>query len=92
MLTADIPGVKRSDLEITLEDGVLTVKGERKSETDGTEEVYRRRERIHGIFVRQFNLPDTVDTANISASAEDGVLRIAIPKQEKPEPRRITVS
>jgi HSP20 family protein len=92
LLTADIPGVKRSDLEITLEDGVLTVKGERKSETDGTEEVYRRRERIHGIFVRQFNLPDTVDTANISASAEDGVLRIAIPKQEKPEPRRITVS
>jgi HSP20 family protein len=92
LLTADIPGVNRKDVEITLEDGVLTVKGERKSETDVSDEGYRRRERIHGTFVRQFNLPDTVDTANISATAEDGVLRIAIPKQEKPEPRRITVS
>ena len=92
LLSADIPGVNRKDVEITLEDGVLTVKGERKSETDVSEEGYRRRERINGTFLRQFNLPDTVDTANISATAEDGVLRIAIPKQEKPEPRRITVS
>ena len=92
LLTADIPGVNRNDVEITLEDGVLTVKGERKSGTDISEEGYRRRERLHGTFVRQFNLPDTVDTANITATAEDGVLRIAIPKQEKPEPRRITVS
>ena len=92
LLTADIPGVNRNDVEITLEDGVLTVKGERKSETDVSEEGYRRRERLHGTFVRQFNLPDTVDTANITATAEDGVLNIAIPKQEKSEPRRITVS
>ena len=92
MLTADIPGVNRQDVEITLEDGVLTVKGERKSGTEVTEERYRRRERIYGTFVRQFNLPDTVDAANISAKAEDGVLKIAIPKQEKPEPKKITVS
>ena len=92
MLTADIPGVNRQDVEITLEDGVLTVKGERKSEAEVTEEGYRRRERIYGTFVRQFNLPDTVDAANISAKAEDGVLKIVIPKQEKPEPKKITVS
>jgi HSP20 family protein len=92
MLTADIPGVNRQDVEITLEDGMLTVKGERKSETGVSEEGYRRKERIHGTFVRQFNLPDTVDTANITARAEDGVLKIAIPKQEKPEPKKITVS
>ena len=92
MLTADIPGVNRKDVEISLEDGVLTVKGERKSEAEVTEEGYRRRERIQGTFVRQFNLPDTIDTANISAKAEDGVLTIAIPKQEKPEPKKITVS
>ncbi|MGB5179224.1 MAG: Hsp20/alpha crystallin family protein [Gammaproteobacteria bacterium] len=92
VLTADIPGVNRNDVEITLEEGVLTVKGERKSETGVEEEAYRRRERIHGTFLRQFNLPDTVDTANISAKAEDGVLKIAIPKQEKPEPRRINVA
>jgi len=92
LLTADIPGVNRNDVEITLEEGVLTVKGERKSDTDVAEEGYRRRERTYGTFLRQFNLPDTVDTANISAKAEDGVLKIAIPKQEKPEPRRITVA
>ena len=92
MLTADIPGVNRNDVEITLEDGVLTVKGERKSETEVAEEGYRRRERIYGTFVRQFNLPDTVDTANISAKAEDGVLKIEIPKQEKPQPKKIAVS
>ena len=92
MLTADIPGVNRKDVEITLEDGVLTVKGERNSETEVTEEGYRRRERIQGSFVRQFNLPETVDTANISAKAEDGILKIVIPKQEKLEPKKITVS
>ena len=92
LLSADIPGVNRNDVEITLEDGVLTVKGERKTESDVSEQGYRRRERIHGTFVRQFNLPDTVDTANISARVEDGVLQIEIPKQEKPEPKRITVS
>ena len=92
MLTADIPGVNRKDMEITLDEGVLTVKGERKSETGVTEEGYRRRERINGTIERQFNLPDTVDTANISAKAEDGILKIAIPKQEKLEPKKITVS
>jgi HSP20 family protein len=92
LLSADIPGVDREDMKITLEDGVLTIKGERKSEAEVSEQGYRRRERIHGTFVRQFNLPDTVDTANISASAKDGVLKIAIPKQEKPEPKRINVN
>ena len=92
LLSADIPGVNRKDVEITLEEGVLTVKGERKPETEVTEEGYRRRERSYGTFLRQFTLPDTVDASNISASAEDGVLKITIPKQEKPEARKITVS
>lgn len=92
LLSADIPGVNRKDVEITLEEGVLTVKGERKTETEVTEEGYRRRERSYGTFLRQFTLPDTVDASNISASAEDGVLKITIPKQEKPEARKITVS
>ena len=92
LLTADIPGVDRKDVEITLEEGVLTVKGERNTKTDVTKEGYRRRERTHGTFMRQFTLPDTVDTGNISAAVQDGVLEIEIPKQDKPEPRRITVS
>ncbi len=92
LLTADIPGVNRDAVEITLEEGVLTVKGERKTETEVTGEGYRRRERSYGTFLRQFTLPDTVDAGNISASAEDGVLKITIPKQEKPEARKITIS
>ena len=92
ILTADIPGVNRNDVEITLEDGVLTVKGSRTSESAVSEEGYRRKERFHGTFSRQFSLPDTVDTANISATAKDGVLEIEIPKQAKPEPKRITVN
>ena len=92
LLTADIPGVNRKDIEITLEEGVLTVKGERNTETDVSEAGYRRRERTHGTFMRQFTLPDTVNATSISATAKDGVLEITIPKQRKPEARKITVS
>ena len=92
ILTADIPGVHRNDVEITLEDGVLTVKGSRTSESEVSEEGYRRKERFHGTFARRFSLPDTVDAANISATANDGILEIEIPKQAKPEPKRITVN
>jgi len=92
LLTADIPGVNRKDIEITLEEGVLTVRGERNTETDVSETGYRRRERTHGTFMRQFTLPDTVNATSISATAIDGVLEITIPKQDKPEARKITVS
>ena len=92
LLTADIPGVNRKDIEITLEEGVLTVKGERNAETDVSAAGYRRRERTHGTFMRQFTLPDTVNATSITATAKDGVLEIMIPKQVKPEARKITVS
>jgi HSP20 family protein len=92
LLTADIPGVNRKDIEITLEEGVLTVKGERNTRNEVAEQGYRRRERSHGTFMRQFTLPDTVNTTDISASATDGVLKITIPKQEKPEVKKITFS
>jgi HSP20 family protein len=92
LITADIPGVNSKDIDITLEEGVLAIKGERKTETEVSEQGYRRRERTHGTFMRQFTLPDTVDSTNISAAASDGVLEVTIPKQAKPEPRRITVS
>ena len=92
LLTADIPGVDRENVEITLEEEVLTVKGERSTETDDSGEGYRRRERTYGTFMRQFTLPETVDTGSISATVKDGVLEIEIPKQDKPEPRKITVS
>ena len=92
VLEADIPGVAREDLDITLEDSVLTIKGKRANKDEESREGYRRRERVLGRFVRQFSLPDTVNTEAISAVITDGVLEIGIPKQEKPEPRKITVN
>jgi len=92
LLSADIPGVARENIEIILEDGVLTLKGERTAQTGANGQEYRRRERAHGTFVRQFTLPDTVDTQNISAMVKDGVLDVVIPKQAKPQPTRITIN
>jgi len=92
LLIADIPGVKRDDVEVTLEDGVLTIKGERRTETEENREGFHRKERVHGSFMRQFSLPDTVNTDTISASVTDGVLEIGIPKQAKPEPRKISIN
>lgn len=92
VLAADLPGVERKDVDVTLEDGVLTIRGERNAETTENREGFHRRERVHGTFLRQFTLPDTVDTTNISAMVKDGVLEVIIPKQDKPEPRKIAVS
>jgi len=91
-LYADIPGVQSGEVDITLEDGVLTIKGERRAETGTQPDGFRRRERVHGSFMRQFTLPDTVNDENISATVRDGVLQIEIPKQDKPQARRITIS
>ena len=91
ILEADIPGIASNDLDISLEDSVLTIKGERTLSNVETGEGYRRKERAHGSFVRQFTLPDTVNAEAISANLTNGVLEIGIPKQEKPEPRKITV-
>ena len=92
LLSADIPGVDRENIEITLEDGILTLKGERSEETATSGQEYRRKERAQGTFMRQFTLPDTVDTQNISATVKNGVLNVVIPKQAKPQPTRITIN
>ena len=92
LITADVPGVNSKDIDVTLEDGVLSIKGERNTEKEVSEAGYRRRERTHGTFLRQFTLPDTVDANSISATARDGVLEVTIPKQEKPAAKKIDVS
>jgi len=92
VLYADIPGVAREDVDITLEDGVLTVKGDRRAETAENHNGFQRRERMRGTFMRRFTLPDTVNDENISASVKDGVLQIEIPKQAKPEVRKVTIA
>jgi len=92
LITADIPGVKPEDIELTMEKGVLTIKGERKDETETKAEGYRRVERVYGTFYRRFNLPDTADSESISATTNHGVLEVSIPKKPTLQPRRIAVN
>ena len=91
LIMADIPGVDPKDIEITMEDGVLTVKGERYSKTKNDDEMYKSLERSSGSFYRRFSLPDTADGEHIEAKGNNGVLEITIPKHEKVQPRKIEV-
>lgn len=91
VIQADLPGVKVEDIEITMEKGVLTVRGERKPENEEAGAGYRRIERPRGTFCRRFSLPDSADADRIQAKSRDGVLEIVIPKREKSRPRKIAV-
>jgi HSP20 family protein len=91
----DLPGVDPDKVEITLEDGVLTVSGEREAQarrTDDSGETRMRVERGYGRFFRRFVLPETVDAERVQANGRNGVLAITIPKQAKAQPRRIKVA
>ena len=92
-LYVDLPGVNPAEVEITLDNGVLTLSGERHAASgDSTEQVLQRRtERGQGRFYRRFALPDTVDADNVRATGTNGVLEVTIPKQAKAQPRRIEV-
>ena len=85
----DVPGVKQEDLEITLDDHVLTIKGTRKFE--GNEKVQVMLGRAYGAFSRAFTLPDALDEENLAANLADGVLTIRIPKHPKAKPRKIAI-
>ncbi len=91
VIYADLPGVDPKDIEITMDKGVLTLKGERSEETKEEYEGYKRVERVSGSFHRRFSLPDTADAERIEAKGKNGVLEITLPKQEKAQPRKITV-
>lgn len=91
IIHADIPGVDPDDIDVHMEDGMLTIKGERESETKENREGYKRIERQRGTFYRRFSLPDTANAEKISAKSNNGVLEITIPKQEKAQPRKIQV-
>lgn len=92
VLHADIPGVKPEELDINMEDGVLTIKGEKKTEAKTDEEGYKRIERTYGSFYRRFSLPDTANSDAISAQSKHGVLEIIIPKREAIQPKKIPVT
>ncbi len=91
VLHADIPGVEPKDIEITMENGLLTIKGERRVESTEEREGFKRVERARGTFYRRFSLPDTADPEKISARGLNGVLEIVIPKHERTQPRKISV-
>ena len=91
VLHADIPGVRPEDIEVSMDNGVLTIRGERRHESQESTEGYKRLERQHGVFIRRFALPDTVDAERISATGNNGVLEVSLPKAEKQQPRKIQV-
>jgi len=91
VIHADIPGVDPKEIEITMENGVLTIKGERVSETKEERKNYKRIERVRGAFYRRFSLPDTADADKITAVGRHGVLEVMIPKREIAQPRKINV-
>ena len=92
VLKAELPDMKREDINVTFENGVLTLKGERKFEQEVKKDNYQRIERRHGAFSRSFTLPNTVDAGKISASYKDGVLTIRLPQREEAKPKQIAVN
>jgi HSP20 family protein len=90
-LVADIPGVNPKDIDISMDKGVLTIKGERQTENIEEGENYRRIERQNGQFYRRFTLPDSADADKIEAQSAHGVLTITIPKQDVAVSRKIEV-
>jgi HSP20 family protein len=91
VLRADVPGVDPKDVELSMENSVLTLRGQRKLEIQEEKDSYRHMERLFGTFYRRFVLPDTVDSEHVSARYTNGVLEVRIPKQQKALPRRIEV-
>lgn len=91
VLKADLPGLRAEDIEITVENGTLAIKGERKFEREDESGNYRRFERVEGSFQRNFTLPETADPEQITASSKDGVLELVIQKRATSQPKRIAV-
>jgi HSP20 family protein len=91
-LQAELPGLTRDDIQITLENNVLRLAGERKVERDVKRESFHRVERTYGTFSRAFALPHQVNSEGVQAAFENGVLTITVPKAEQAKPRKITIS
>ena len=91
VIQADLPGVDSKDIEVTTENGVLTIKGERESEKKEEKDGYKRIERFSGTFMRRFTLPTNADLDHISAKTKDGVLELHVPKSEKSKTKRIEI-
>ena len=91
VLTAELPDMTREDIDITVDNGTLTIRGEKKLSHDVKEEQFHRIERRYGAFSRSFTLPQTVDTAKVGAEYRNGVLTVRLPLREEAKPRQIKV-
>jgi len=92
VITAELPGFKEDQIEIQSENGMLSLRGERKFEKESDGKSYHRIERSYGQFVRSFSLPNNVDREKIKADFSDGLLRIELPKREDAKPRTIRIT
>ena len=90
-IVAELPGVKPEDVKLSLENNLLTIRGEKKQEAEERNERVHRYERSYGTFERSFVLPSTVDGEKISADYQNGVLTVVVPKAERARPREIPV-
>lgn len=91
LVKAELPGIKREDVKVSVEDSVLTIEGERKQEKEEKGEKTHRVERFYGSFCRSFTLPDDADAQNIRAEGKDGVLRVHVPKLKAEKPKAVQI-
>ena len=92
MLKLEVPGIQEKDLDVSVENNTLTVKGERKFEKEEKEENFHRIERRYGSFFRAFTLPSTVDTEHVAASYDAGVLKLELQKKPEAQPKQIKIN
>jgi HSP20 family protein len=90
-VSAEMPGLERKDVDISIEDDTLTIRGEKKIEDDQKDKNVQHSERSYGVFMRMLQLPPGVDPSSVQATMSNGVLKITIPKPAKPEPKKIEV-
>jgi len=93
VIRAELPAVKKEDVQVTLDDGMITIKGERKQQTEDNKEKFHRVESFYGTFERSFSLPDNINADGVRCESKDGVLTVHIPKTEmaKQKPKHISV-
>jgi HSP20 family protein len=91
LIRAELPGLKRDEVKVTLEDGVLTISGERKTEQEEKNRKFHRVERSYGSFLRSFTLPEGADSSKVNAEFNDGVLNVHVAKAPKTQPKMIEV-
>ncbi len=91
IIKAELPGIDQKDIDVRIEDGTLTLRGERKHDEEVRKENYHRVERYYGAFQRSFSLPTTIDQEKVKATCDKGVLTIVLPKKEETKPKQINI-